>query len=85
MLDNDLLLHNIWVALTKDPSITQPPENPSRKGVNSLVLEHDGLLRHNNRIFVPDTGNLRLRILKSRHDHPLAGHFGLTKTLELLC
>jgi len=58
MLDDDLLLHDVRVALTEDPSILQPPENPSRKGVNSLVLGHDGLLRHNNRIFVPDTGNL---------------------------
>ena len=84
MLDDDLLLHDIWVALTEDPSVTQTPKNPSCKGANSLELGHDGLLRHNNRVFVPDTGNLRLRILKSRHNHPLAGHFGLTKTLELL-
>jgi len=60
MLNDDLLLHNIRVALTEDPSVIQPPENLSHKGVNSLELGHNGLLRHNNRVFVSDTGDLRL-------------------------
>jgi len=42
----------------------------------------DGLLRLDDRIYVPDSGDLRLRILQYSHDHPLAGHFGQTKTLH---
>jgi len=84
MLDDSLLLHNIWVTLTEDPSATQPLENLSHEGVNCLELGHDGLLCQNNRVFVSNIGNLWLWVLKSRHDHPLAGHFSLTKTLELL-
>ena len=41
----------------------------------------DGLVRHNGRIYVPGTGNLRLRVLQYKHDHILSGHFGQNKTL----
>jgi len=45
----------------------------------------DRLLHQNNRIYVPDVADLRLRVLKNKHDHPLAGHFGQNKTMELIC
>jgi len=41
-----------------------------------------GLLRNSGQIYVPDSGSLRLRVLQYSHDHPLAGHFGQTKTLH---
>jgi hypothetical protein len=34
---------------------------------------------------VPTGRDLQTRVLKACHDHPLAGHPGQTKTLELLC
>jgi len=40
------------------------------------------LLLHNSLIYVPRT--LRLDVLKLHHDDPLAGHFSIAKTLELL-
>ncbi|KNZ61586.1 uncharacterized protein VP01_13825g1, partial [Puccinia sorghi] len=33
---------------------------------------------------VPDNPSLKLSILKSRHDSPLAGHFGQEKTYSLI-
>lgn len=33
---------------------------------------------------MPDTNDLRLRILRYKHDHPLSGHFGRNRTLELI-
>ena len=44
-----------------------------------------GLLCLDDRIYVPDTNDLRLRVLRYKHDHPLAGHFGQKCTLELVC
>ncbi|CAD6962302.1 unnamed protein product, partial [Tilletia controversa] len=44
--------------------------------------EVDGLLLHQQRLYVPET--LRVDVLKSRHDHPLAGHHGRRKTLDLV-
>src|SRR6266481_5084494 len=45
------------------------------------VTSPDGLLRLEDRIYVPDTGNLWLYILQYAHAHPLAGHCGQQKTL----
>lgn len=43
-----------------------------------------GLLLHNGRVYIPDNNDLKLRILREKHDHPTAGHQGFRKTLELL-
>ena len=44
----------------------------------------DGLLRHDNRIYVPDANDLRLQVLQDKHNHILLGHFGQGKTLDLV-
>ena len=44
---------------------------------------HDNLLFRNNLLYVPD-GRSRLLILQHCHDMPMAGHFGVHKTLELV-
>lgn len=36
------------------------------------------------RVYVPNYNNARLKILKARHDSPLAGHQGINKTIELV-
>ena len=41
----------------------------------------DGLLRHDNQIYIPETGNLQLKVLQYKHDHILSGHFSQNKTL----
>ena len=43
-----------------------------------------GLLRLDDRIYVPDTNDLCLRVLRYKHNHPLSGHFGQNRTLELV-
>ena len=35
-------------------------------------------------MYVPETDDLRLRVLRYKHDHPLLGHFGQNRTLELI-
>jgi hypothetical protein len=47
-------------------------------------LSPTGFLLHKDVIFVPNIGDLRTHVLKVCHDHPIAGHPGQTKTLELL-
>jgi hypothetical protein len=41
-------------------------------------------LSFNNRVYVPDYNNSRLKILQARHDSPIAGHPGILKTIELI-
>ena len=42
----------------------------------------DGLYYHREQIFVPE--QLRVSVLKRCHDHLLAGHFGIHKTIDLI-
>ncbi|KNZ61429.1 transposon Tf2-11 type 2, partial [Puccinia sorghi] len=44
-----------------------------------FILKND-LLLYKEKIVVPDNPSLKLSILESRHDSPLAGHFGQEKT-----
>ena len=46
--------------------------------------DEQGLVRYDDRIWVPDSEDLRLRVLLYHHDHPISGHFGQNKTLELI-
>ena len=50
---------------------------------NVLAWEmHQGVLWHQDRLYVPD--RLRNDVISANHDNPLAGHFGVQKTLDLL-
>ena len=47
-------------------------------------LDDSSYLRHEGQLYVPDAKDIRLRVLKDKHDHLLAGHFGMNKTTELI-
>lgn len=47
------------------------------------LVARDALQWRESQIFVPDQA--RVQVLKLLHDHPLAGHFGITKTIDLVC
>ena len=49
---------------------------------NSPFTFHDDILFYNNRIYIPE--NLRTDILQSHHNSPSSGHFGISKTYELI-
>jgi len=78
-LDAERLHSDIWAQLRDDPISTEHLDNQSDP---KWTLNPDGLLRHFGCIYVPNSGNLWLRVLQYSHDHPLAGHFSQTKTLH---
>ena len=43
-----------------------------------------GYPRLDGHMYVPKADDLCLRVLKYKHDHPLSGHFGQNRTLELI-
>ncbi len=47
-------------------------------------VDESDILCLDNRIYVPDSEDLRLCVLQNNHDHILAGHFGQNRTLELV-
>jgi hypothetical protein len=44
----------------------------------------DGLLFYDGLLYVPDDDALRLSLLRAHHDDPLAGHFGVARTVKNL-
>jgi len=75
-------LHNVILsALPSDPiaqiHLSDPPDS-------RWSTDEAGFLRLDGHIYVPDLDGLRLRVLQYHHDHPLSGHFGQNRTLELI-
>jgi hypothetical protein len=56
----------------------------SRKISLAECSEKEGRLIYRERIYVPESTDLRLRLLQQYHDSPTAGHPGRSKTLELI-
>ena len=46
--------------------------------------EDSGRLQYRGRLYIPNSDELRLHILRQAHDAPAAGHPGRAKTLELI-
>src|ERR1700731_849793 len=85
VIDDDQLRRDIRSGISLDPVIALILEDlRSNSADPKWSMDNDGLLRERGRIYVPDVNDLRLRILRVRHDHPLAGHFGQTKTMALV-
>src|SRR3979490_1141631 len=83
IMDSETLHSDILSSLPTDPIAMQhlgPQAKPSLRWTQT----DDGFLRLDNRIYVPDTENLRLRVLQYKHDHVLSGHFGQNKTEALI-
>lgn len=56
----------------------------SQKGTPIWTLSEDGVLLHRSRIVVPNDQAMRQEVLRLHHDDPLAGHFGVNKTADLI-
>ena len=82
LVDVEQLHKDILAALPTD-SIAQ--SHLSDTSNPRWSMDSAGLLRLDDRIYIPDTNDLHLRVLRYKHDHPLAGHFGQNRTLELVC
>ena len=83
MVDVDVIHKDILSTLLSDTSISQYLSTPIPAD-SRWSLSVDSLLRLDNSIYVPDVNDLRLRILRYKHDHPLSGHFGQACTLDLI-
>jgi len=80
IMDEDQLHKDILAALPSDPLYVSHSTSPKPH----YSVTSDGFFRHNNLIHVPDSSDLRLRILRNKHDHILSGHPGQNKTTSLV-
>ena len=79
-MDIQSLHSDIRSALRDDPAISEHLSNQIRH----WSKDPKGLLRLDNRIYVPDVGDLQLRVLPHNHNHPVTGHFGQNWTIDLI-
>ena len=79
-MDIQSLHSDIYSALRNDPAISKHLSNP----IHRWSKDPEGLLRLDNRIYVPDVSDLRLKVLQHNHDHLVAGHFGQNWTIDLM-
>ena len=79
-MNQEQLHSDILTSLHSDPAYIN--HQTSLKPHWSLTS--DGFLRHYDLIYVPDSSNLQLRVLRYKHDHILAGHPGQNKTVKLI-
>ena len=66
-------------ALKSDPLSQNYRDNPPNRW-----SWQDGLLLHDNLVYVPHDDALCVELMRTHHDDPLAGHYGVAKTFELL-
>ena len=79
-MDIQSLHSDIPSTLHDDPAISEHLSNPTHR----WSKDPEGLLRLDNRIYMPDVGDLRLKVLQHNHDHPVTGHFGQNQTIDLI-
>jgi len=80
ILDQNQLHSDILTTLSSDPSIS----NHLLHLEGRWSKDSAGFLRLDNRMYIPDNTDLRLRVLQYYHNHVLAGHLSQNKTLELI-
>ena len=66
------------------PAYNAIRRDPRLRVKNAISWSPGGFLLFENKIYVPDHGDLRLRVLHARHDSTLAGHPGIARTHELV-
>ena len=81
IMDVEKLHSDILSTLPSDPIAQTHLKNTSQP---QWCVDDAGFLHLDDRIYIPDSDDLRLRVIRYKHDHPLAGHFGQNRTLELL-
>ena len=80
IMDQEQLNADILAALPVDPLFIAHQKEPQP----GWTVTPDGFFRHDNLIYIPDANDLRLRVLRYKHDHILSGHPGQNKTVDLI-
>jgi len=84
IINSQMLLDDIQTTIRKDLTYLRFLKTGKGLKLNHWSRKEDGLILHNDCVFVLDNKDLRLHVLKSKHDHKLAGHLGQSKTFQLV-
>src|SRR5258708_514821 len=84
-LDHDTLDKSITIAYVEDKLTKKICEQIKTANQLDGWTEREGHLLFHEQKYVLNKGTLCLHTIRDHHDHPTAGHFGETKTTELIC
>src|SRR5258707_7801267 len=84
-LDHNALTKSITTAYAEDELTKKIHEQIKTANQPDSWMEREGHLLFCEWKYVPNKGTLWLHTICNHHDHPTAGHFGETKTTELIC
>src|SRR5260221_8208056 len=84
-LDHDTLTESITTANVEDELTKKIREQIKTTNQPDSWTEREGHLLFHKRKYILNKGTLHLHTIRDHHDHPTAGHFGETKTMELIC
>ena len=80
-------IYKLIKALQHEDTLVQQHksgESESRKNAGAWMLDGQGALRYCDRLYVLEEASVREELLRRHHDDPLARHFGVNKTSELM-
>src|SRR5258707_4903764 len=83
-LDHDALAESITTAYAEDDLAKKIRKQIKTANQLDGWTEREGCLLFRERKYIPNKGMLRLHTIRDHHNHPTAGHFGETKTTELI-
>ena len=75
LVNIEQLWSDILSSLPNDP-VASPLLSAKSLDNPWWTINPKGFLLRDNCIYIPEANNLRLHILQTFHDHPIAGHFG---------
>ena len=78
------LQKDIIAAYDIDPSVQSFCADPENTKYSQWSEDDVGFVQIDQGIYVPELGDLQLRVLQSFHDHPISGHYGVNKTLSVI-
>src|SRR5258707_13633915 len=84
-LDHDALAESITTAYAEDKLAKKICKQIKTANQLDDWTEREGCLLFCEWKYVLNKGTLWLHTIHDHHDHPTAGHFGETKTMELIC
>ena len=84
---SSMSIYKLIKALQHEDTLVQKHksgESGSQEDAGAWTWDSQGLLRHNDKLYVPKEAFVCEELLRRHHDDPLAGHFSVDKTLELM-
>jgi Integrase zinc binding domain len=84
IMDIEEVQKDILAAYDTDPAVQSFHADSDTSKYSRWSVDDVGFIQIDQWILVPDSGDFRLCVLQSFHDHLISRHFGVNKTLSVI-